>query len=935
MSIPLYQLASTTPGEYQFTMPSGFSSNVEVHLWGAGGGSGLGVAGGGGGYAKSYVNITSGDIVRLAIGSAGKNAILNNPSLGGNAFVSTGLGFDGGGAAVNTAGDDAHEGPGGGGGGATALLVNGNVQVVAAGGGGGAGGRGYQQGLAGKPGGVTTVTSTSTVGGSSARSYATGGGGGGGYPKGGAAGASVGDDAGAPGPGNGGQNYGNLTIAGSGILSGGKYTTYNSSSVGNAGNPGYAVFVFTRSMQIYNKQGGAWSSVANVFYKTADQYITTSLPGAGTVSKTYDTGTSTLTIPARVSSVAFTALGGGGGAGTSSGASSYAGSGGQQISGSLTVTPGQVLTMYIGAGGKSNFGTSAGNGEGGIDPSGKFSGNTGSGFAGGSGSGTSIKIGTSTTVVAAGGNGGIGYTTDAAWHPVGPVGAWSTFLNTYAVWGGTMPLTRVINFPTTGTYTFNYSVDNYGTFSIDGVAVITRTGEHNYENMYTATRTVTAGNHTITVYGYDMGGAYGIGAQILNPDTTELWNTRQLVTTDSAAVGGGVGSAIVPAGASTGTGSNGGLSGKVTLTYTQDPETILVNAGGWKPVNQVYIKDNNVWKPVVSTNTIALGSIPIATYSLSGNVSTLTEGVGGSNAIAFTFTTTGSDGTYYYDSPGTVVDATFLDGTMDGTFSVSGGTGTITKLVPLRLTYQRPLTNTFNLQARVGSAAGTVKAISQLITINYPTNSLNSSNVFSTVGTTTWTVPNGVYRLEIIYPTPRSGNVSITNHLVKPGDTVSITVGDYGQNSTVTSTFNTVTIPGYNTPVFSYNGNIDNDVWNYVQVAKASLTSYTAAGYNAAQIAGAAAAGISYNVVGEGWHGDLYSSISINPVLTASIVNNIRVALSSGSGRAYPGSHSFPQQPTAANGYIMHDYQGDYSSSEGGFGWVTNLQQQGYVKITY
>ena len=49
MSIPLYQLASTTPGEYQFTMPSGFNSNVEVHLWGAGGGSGLGVAGGGGG----------------------------------------------------------------------------------------------------------------------------------------------------------------------------------------------------------------------------------------------------------------------------------------------------------------------------------------------------------------------------------------------------------------------------------------------------------------------------------------------------------------------------------------------------------------------------------------------------------------------------------------------------------------------------------------------------------------------------------------------------------------------------------------------------------------------------------------------------------------------------------------------------------------------
>ena len=39
----------STKGYYTFVMPQGFSSNVEVHLWGAGGGAGSGAAGGGGG----------------------------------------------------------------------------------------------------------------------------------------------------------------------------------------------------------------------------------------------------------------------------------------------------------------------------------------------------------------------------------------------------------------------------------------------------------------------------------------------------------------------------------------------------------------------------------------------------------------------------------------------------------------------------------------------------------------------------------------------------------------------------------------------------------------------------------------------------------------------------------------------------------------------
>ena len=81
--------------------------------------------------------------------------------------------------------------------------------------------------------------------------WATGGGGGAGYPKGGKAGISYGDDSGNPPSGSGGQNYGNVIVAGSGILPGGTTVSYYPGGRrGEANYPGYIVIVLRKKLNV-------------------------------------------------------------------------------------------------------------------------------------------------------------------------------------------------------------------------------------------------------------------------------------------------------------------------------------------------------------------------------------------------------------------------------------------------------------------------------------------------------------------------------------------------------------------------------------------------------------------------------------------------------------------------------------------------------------
>ena len=204
---------------------------------------------------------------------------------------------------------------------------------------------------------------------------------------------------------------------------------------------------------------------------------------------------------------------------------------------------------------------------------------------------------------------------------------------------------------------------------------------------------------------------------------------------------------------------------------------------------------------------------------------------------------------------------------------------------------------------------------------------------FSTVGTNNFTVPAGVLSVNITYITP-SGMVT-KPFSVTPGEKLAINLGNFGIASSIVGTAGTLTLPAYDTQVFSYSGNVDHIIAQDVQVATATPTSYSGSGSNGTLTAGAAAAGITYNVTYEGWHGDLGATISITPVLISTLLQPIQVYVKSGGGRQVPSAHTYQQQPSASNGYIMNDYQGDYYGGEGGYSWTTNLQQQGYVTLDW
>ena len=53
------------------TIPDGYSNQVLIYAWGAGGGDGSGASGAGGGYVAGVATINSGDTISVSIGSSG------------------------------------------------------------------------------------------------------------------------------------------------------------------------------------------------------------------------------------------------------------------------------------------------------------------------------------------------------------------------------------------------------------------------------------------------------------------------------------------------------------------------------------------------------------------------------------------------------------------------------------------------------------------------------------------------------------------------------------------------------------------------------------------------------------------------------------------------------------------------------------------------
>lgn len=564
----IYQFLSGSSNT--FRVPAGYSNQVAVYAWGAGGGNGSGAPGAGAGFVAGILTVNKDSDILVSVGGAGTNSSGYRPvgqgGIGNNPF----LPFSGGDGGTATD-EDGDSGSGGGGGGASAVLVNGIPAVVAAGGGGGAGYGDDRAGgaTAGTPGGITTRTNSSSAGGIGRSGGGGAGGGGAGYPFGGDGGIAQGDDSIGSEGGYGGQNYANVAIvndadiqSGSGtapgglILDGNPNVFYPKARRGYQGYDGAVILIFTKSFRGWEKRSGNWKQITAGWIKTPNS-STTIYRTIPPTTNTYNSGTHTFTIPTGVFSLNITASGGGGGGGGCDSQSGAVGRSSAVLSGTLSVSPGQVLTLHVGmgGGGGANDAGSAAGGSGGNNNLG-YSGGNGSaagpapvsGGGGGGGAATALLVGGALYAVAGGGGGGGGGGNGSAGQGVSPGG-------------------------TSGGIAGGSGQAKGG----DGGGAGGGGGGH------------PRGGAGGVVAGGDNGGFSGADGQSLVPAG---W------TQSSAGNGGTNGVRGVRS-------SSRGGSGQVTISYSSAPVAEIVETGGWKQITRAWIKQDNSWKSIETPITLA------------------------------------------------------------------------------------------------------------------------------------------------------------------------------------------------------------------------------------------------------------------------------------------------------------------------------------------
>lgn len=339
----------------------------------------------------------------------------------------------------------------------------------------------------------------------------------------------------------------------------------------------------------------------------------------------------------------FQMIGGGGGRGggdSHPGSSGYAG---VTISGSIPVLSGETIYCAIGSGGYGGASgvRASGGGAGGFSVnnySGGSGGNAGpSGTSGGGGGGGGASLiwkngvngytnSANILAVAPGGPGGggggnysNGYDNASVNALIPPKsyfaiaatnGAYCDFLNNYGVWNGDGRYVYDVYFPSSKNYTFRLSADNFGYLWLDNgtingnndyIGSTPGTGVADYNSYYDFTHYVSAGWHTIDVYGSNWGGPASLAAAIVNNDGSYFWTTRnayneRTYTTsgrgghgqdhrgDGGGPGGGGGGYIGGTGGTGPYGDHGAMSGNYGITFlspdiTAANNTLLLDAG--------------------------------------------------------------------------------------------------------------------------------------------------------------------------------------------------------------------------------------------------------------------------------------------------------------------------------------------------------------------
>lgn len=390
-----------TGGMQTYTVPAG-ATGVEIHAYGAqgsagsvGGNSNAGGAGGTGGYASGKLTVPAGTVLNVFVGGQGT--------------IPTG-GFNGGadGGAQNA----------GGGGGATDIRLSGTAltdRILVAGGGGGGGRGGCESAAAGGNGGAGGGLSGSngvdapTSGGVAGAGFGAVG------QNGGAAGAGCASFLGTDGaaangaiggvggdgqacccfnaqsiPAGGGGGGGYLGGGGGGGGSAGTTSCSGNDKGGGGGGAGGTSYVggVTDGIMVNGVNvGNGYVEITPIFTTSDDTLF-------------YTGGVQYYQVPPCVYSIRIEAWGGSGADGASnSGAGSIGGVGGAggYASGTLAVTPGEILTVVVGGAASGSTGGYNGGGNGG---------STGTSPAGGGGGASNVIYLANDIVIAGGGGGG-------------------------------------------------------------------------------------------------------------------------------------------------------------------------------------------------------------------------------------------------------------------------------------------------------------------------------------------------------------------------------------------------------------------------------------------------------------------------------------------------------------------------------------------------
>jgi hypothetical protein len=250
------------------------------------------------------------------------------------------------------------------------------------------------------------------------------------------------------------------------------------------------------------------------------------------------------TVPDGVTKLSVDIIGAGGGAGSDDGGSKKGGHGGHgvKMSATITVTPKEVLKIYVGCGG-------VGGGS-----SNKDYKSTQKSIFRNPDDSTLPNIINKPKLLATG-----LFTGSPATNT-----NWSKFINTNNVWGSNMS-TKIDNvnflasFPRNAPYIVSSSIDNYGTIKIDDVLIV---DVPTYKFVFSKCTNISKGNHYVKLYAY-------------NPDGPQAF-ALDIRESSSGFNNGGDGGSSGPVGFS----GEGGYGGGSSAIVKSDGTVLLVAAGG-------------------------------------------------------------------------------------------------------------------------------------------------------------------------------------------------------------------------------------------------------------------------------------------------------------------------------------------------------------------